>query len=165
MPGDYVLKPFDKARLSKPSRKQRRNRSPTPAHRRLRSYPPNSPPPNKPSTQPSKILIRSQQRMLLPTPKTLSSPPSKAPHFRHPPRPLGSSNYSPSKTPTPPRFATPFWRPHRSISYIHHIRESSPGSNHLIKNERQKILLNPRLPPTNQSPPRNSSTLTDIWGS
>src|SRR3981189_1079536 len=63
---DYVLKPFDKARLSKAIQKAKKEiEAHTSTTERLEQLVSQLSAPKQASTQPSKILIRSQQRMLL----------------------------------------------------------------------------------------------------
>jgi two-component system response regulator LytT len=127
---DYVLKPFDKARLSKAITKAKReieaHTSPTERLEQLVSQlsapKPATPPP------PSKILIRSQQRMLLVDAEDLIFASIEGGLISVTAKDLeGSSNYRTLEELHATLDSDSFWRPHRSyLVNIHHIREVVP---------------------------------------
>jgi two-component system response regulator LytT len=126
---DYVLKPFDKARIAKSIQRARREiesqESPADRLEQLVSQLGNA----KPTTAaPSKIMVKSQQRMLLVDAEDLVfasiqdgliSVTSKEVE--------GSSNYRTLEELQAALDSDSFWRPHRSfLVNIHHIKEVVP---------------------------------------
>ena len=126
---DYVLKPFDKARLSKAIQKAKKeieaHTSPT---ERLEQLVSQLSAPKPSSTQPSKILIRSQQRMLLVDAEDLIFASIEGGLISVTAKDLeGSSNYRPLEELHATLDSDSFWRPHRSyLVNIHHIKEVVP---------------------------------------
>jgi len=126
---DYVLKPFDKARLSKAITKAKReieaHTSPT---ERLEQLVSQLFAPKQSSNQPSKILIRSQQRMLLVDAEDLIFASIEGGLISVTAKDLeGSSNYRTLEELHATLDSDSFWRPHRSyLVNIHHIREVVP---------------------------------------
>ena len=135
---DYVLKPFDKARISKPIARARREieAQDSPADRLEQLV--NQLGAGKPaSTQPVKILVKSQQRMLLVDATDfifasiedgLISVTAKDCE--------GTSNYRTLEELNAAVDSDSFWRPHRSfLVNIHHIKEVVPWfkSSYMLK--------------------------------
>jgi len=126
---DYVLKPFDKARLSKAIQKAKKeieaHTSPT---ERLEQLVSQLSAPKPSSTQPSKILIRSQQRMLLVDAEDLIFASIEGGLISVTAKDLeGSSNYRTLEELHATLDSDSFWRPHRSyLVNIHHIKEVVP---------------------------------------
>jgi two-component system response regulator LytT len=126
---DYVLKPFDKARIAKSIQRARREiesqESPADRLEQLVSQLGNAKPTN---AAPSKIMVKSQQRMLLVDAEDLVfasiqdgliSVTSKEVE--------GSSNYRTLEELQAALDSDSFWRPHRSfLVNIHHIKEVVP---------------------------------------
>jgi two-component system, LytTR family, response regulator LytT len=126
---DYVLKPFDKARLSKAITKAKKeieaHTSPT---ERLEQLVSQLSAPKPASTQPSKILVRSQQRMLLVDAEDLIFASIEGGLISVFAKDLeGSSNYRTLEELHATLDSDSFWRPHRSyLVNIHHIKEVVP---------------------------------------
>jgi len=126
---DYVLKPFDRARISKALQKVKKeidaHTSPT---ERLEQLVSQLAAPKSASSQPSKILIRSQQRMLLVDSADLifaSIEGGLISIFAKDAE--GTSNYRTLEELLAALDSDSFWRPHRSyLVNIHHIKEVVP---------------------------------------
>ena len=126
---DYVLKPFDKARLSKAIQKAKKEiEAHTSTTERLEQLVSQLSAPKQASTQPSKILIRSQQRMLLVDAEDLIFASIEGGLISVTAKDLeGSSNYRTLEELHATLDSDSFWRPHRSyLVNIHHIREVVP---------------------------------------
>jgi two-component system response regulator LytT len=126
---DYVLKPFDKARLSKAIQKAKKEiEAHTSTTERLEQLVSQLSAPKSASTQPSKLLIRSQQRMLLVDAEDLIFASIEGGLISVTARDLeGSSNYRTLEELHATLDSDSFWRPHRSfLVNIHHIREVVP---------------------------------------
>ena len=126
---DYVLKPFDKARLSKAIQKAKKEiEAHTSTTERLEQLVSQLSAPKQASTQPSKILIRSQQRMLLVDAEDLIFASIEGGLISVTAKDLeGSSNYRTLEELHAMLDSDSFWRPHRSyLVNIHHIREVVP---------------------------------------
>ena len=126
---DYVLKPFDKARLSKAITKAKKEiEAHTSTTERLEQLVSQLAAPKPASTQPSKILIRSQQRMLLVDAEDLIFASIEGGPISVTAKDLeGSSNYRTLEELHATLDSDSFWRPHRSfLVNIHHIREVVP---------------------------------------
>ena len=126
---DYVLKPFDKARLSKAISKAKKEiEAHTSTTERLEQLVSQLSAPKSSSTQPSKILIRSQQRMLLVDAEDLIFASIEGGLISVTAKDLeGSSNYRTLEELHATLDSDSFWRPHRSfLVNIHHIREVVP---------------------------------------
>jgi len=126
---DYVLKPFDKARLSKAIQKVKREiESATSPAERLEQLVNQLAAPKQPSSQPAKVLIRSQQRMLLVDSSDLiyaSIEGGLISIFAKDAE--GTSNYRTLEELLDALDSESFWRPHRSyLVNIHHIKEVVP---------------------------------------
>jgi len=125
---DYVLKPFDKARIAKAIQRARREIetqvSPTERLEQLVAQLGSA----KSSTQPSKLLIKSQQRLLLVDAEDLIFASIEGGLISVTARDLeGSSNYRTLDELLETLPAESFWRPHRSyLVNIHHIKEVIP---------------------------------------
>jgi two-component system response regulator LytT len=126
---DYVLKPFDKARLSKAIQKAKKEiEAHTSTTERLEQLVSQLSAPKSNSIQPSKILIRSQQRMLLVDAEDLIFASIEGGLISVTAKDLeGSSNYRTLEELHATLDSDSFWRPHRSfLVNIHHIREVVP---------------------------------------
>jgi two-component system, LytTR family, response regulator len=126
---DYVLKPFDKARLSKAITKAKREiEAHTSTTERLEQLVSQLSAPKSASNQPSKILIRSQQRMLLVDAEDLIFASIEGGLISVTAKDLeGSSNYRTLEELHATLDSDSFWRPHRSfLVNIHHIKEVVP---------------------------------------
>jgi len=126
---DYVLKPFDKARLSKAIQKAKKEiEAHTSTTERLEQLVSQLAAPKPSSNQPSKILIRSQQRMLLVDAEDLIFASIEGGLISVTAKDLeGSSNYRTLEELHATLDSDSFWRPHRSyLVNIHHIREVVP---------------------------------------
>ena len=127
---DYVLKPFDKARISKAIQKAKKeidaHTSPTERLEQLVSQ--LSSAPKNASTQPTKIMVRSQQRMLLVDAEDLIFASIEGGLISVTAKELeGSSNYRTLEELHAALDSDSFWRPHRSyLVNIHHIKEVVP---------------------------------------
>ena len=126
---DYVLKPFDKPRLIKAIQKVKKeieaHTSPTERLEQLVSQLA-APKPN--STQPTKVLVRSQQRMLLVDSRDLIFASIEGGLISITAKDAeGSSNYRTLEELLDDLDSDSFWRPHRSfLVNIHHIKEVVP---------------------------------------
>ena len=126
---DYVLKPFDKARLSKAIQKVKREiETATSPAERLEQLMNQLAAPKSNSSQPAKVLIRSQQRMLLVDSSDLiyaSIEGGLISIFAKDAE--GASNYRTLEELLDALDSDSFWRPHRSyLVNIHHIKEVVP---------------------------------------
>jgi two-component system, LytTR family, response regulator LytT len=126
---DYVLKPFDKARIAKAIQKVKREieaqTSPTDRLEHLVSM---LAAPKPASNQPAKVLIRSQQRMLLVDSADLIFASIEDGLISVVAKDLeGTSNYRTLEELHAALDNDSFWRPHRSyLVNIHHIKEVVP---------------------------------------
>jgi two-component system response regulator LytT len=125
---DYVLKPFDKARIAKAIQRARReietHVSPTDRLEKLVSQLGAA----KQSSSPSKILVRSQQRMLLVDAEDLIFASIEGGLISVVSKDVeGSSNYRTLEELFDALQSESFWRSHRSyLVNIHHIKEVVP---------------------------------------
>jgi two-component system response regulator LytT len=125
---DYVLKPFDKARIAKAIQRARREIetqvSPTERLEQLVAQLGSA----KTTAQPSKLLIKSQQRLLLVDAEDLIFASIEGGLISVTAKDLeGSSNYRTLDELLETLPAESFWRPHRSfLVNIHHIKEVVP---------------------------------------
>jgi len=145
---DYVLKPFDKARIAKAIQRARREieSETSPADRleqlvsRLGAAQAGAAKP--PSSAPSKILINSQQRLLLVDAEDLIFATIDDGLISVFARELeGSSNYRTLEEMENALPSDSFWRPHRSfLVNIHHIKEVVPWfkSTYMLKMDDKK---------------------------
>jgi two-component system, LytTR family, response regulator LytT len=125
---DYVLKPFDKARVAKAIHKARKEiESHTSPAERLEHLL-NQLGAAKPASQPSKVLVRSQQRMLLVDAEDLVFASIEGGLISVTGRDVeGTSNYRTLEELHATLESESFWRPHRSyLVNIHHIKEVVP---------------------------------------
>jgi two-component system, LytTR family, response regulator LytT len=128
---DYVLKPFDKPRIAKAIQKAKKEiesqTSPTERLEQLVNQL-GSATAKPASTQPSKILIKSQQRLLLVDAEDLIFASIEGGLISVTARDLeGSSNYRTLDELHGALESESFWRPHRSyLVNIHHIKEVVP---------------------------------------
>jgi two-component system, LytTR family, response regulator len=126
---DYVLKPFDKARISKAIQRARKEieaqTSPTERLEQLVSQLGSS---KQGSTQPVKILVKSQQRLLLVDAEDLIWASIEGGMITVMTREIeGISNYHTLEEMAAALDSDAFWRPHRSfLVNIHHIKEVVP---------------------------------------
>ena len=126
---DYVLKPFDKARISKAIQKAKKEiEAHTSPAERLEQLVSQLAAPKPASTTPTKIMIRSQQRMLLVDAEDLIFASIEGGLISVTARELeGSSNYRTLEELHAALDSDSFWRPHRSyLVNIHHIKEVVP---------------------------------------
>jgi two-component system response regulator LytT len=126
---DYVLKPFDKARISKAIQKAKKEiEAHTSPAERLEQLVSQLSAPKGASTQPTKILVRSQQRMLLVDAEDLIFASIEGGLISVTAKDLeGSSNYRTLEELHATLDSDSFWRPHRSyLVNIHHIKEVVP---------------------------------------
>ena len=127
---DYILKPFDRARLSKALQKVKREieaqTSPTERLEQLVSQ--LSVPKPSTSAQPAKVLVRSQQRMLLVDSGDLIFASIDGGVISVVAKEVeGTSNYRTLDELHAALDNESFWRPHRSyLVNIHHIKEVVP---------------------------------------
>jgi two-component system response regulator LytT len=125
---DYVLKPFDKARIAKAIQRARREIetqvSPTERLEQLV----NQLGAAKQTTSPSKILVKSQQRLLLVDAEDLIFASIEGGLISAVAKDVeGSSNYRTLEELFDALQSESFWRPHRSyLVNIHHIKEVVP---------------------------------------
>ena len=125
---DYVLKPFDKARIAKAiQRAKKKMESQTSSTERLEQLV-NQLGAGKPATQPSKVLVRSQQRLLLVDAEDLVFASIEGGLISVTARDVeGLSNYRTLEELHAALDSESFWRPHRSyLVNIHHIKEVVP---------------------------------------
>ena len=126
---DYVLKPFDKTRLSRAIQKVKREieseNSPT---ERLEQLVNQLAAPKPSNAQPAKVLIRSQQRMLLVDSRDLIFASIEGGLISIVAKDAeGTSNYRTLDELLEALDADSFWRPHRSyLVNIQHIKEVVP---------------------------------------
>jgi two-component system response regulator LytT len=125
---DYVLKPFDKARIAKAiTRARKMLDSHTPATERLEQLV-NQLGATKQAAQPVKLLVKSQQRLLLVNAEALVFASIEGGSISIVARDAeGSSNYRTLEELHAALDSESFWRPHRSyLVNIHHIKEVVP---------------------------------------
>ena len=126
---DYVLKPIDKARLAKAIQRAKReiDSAVSPAER-LEQLVSQLAAPRTSSTQLNKILVKSQQRMLLVDAEDLIFASIEGGLISVTAREVeGSSNYRTLEELHEAVSSDSFWRPHRSyLVNIHHIKEVVP---------------------------------------
>jgi two-component system, LytTR family, response regulator LytT len=135
---DYVLKPFDKARISKAIQRARReieaHTSPT---ERLEQLVNQLGAGKQASTQPVKLLVKSQQRLLLVDGEDLIFASIEDGLISVSAREAeGTSNYRTLEELNATLDSESFWRPHRSyLVNIHHIKEVVPWfkSSYMLK--------------------------------
>jgi len=126
---DYVLKPFDKTRIAKAIQKAKKeieaHTSPT---ERLEQLVSQLAAPKPASFQPSKVLVRSQQRMLLVDSSDLIFASIEGGLISVIAKDVeGTSNYRTLEELLAALDQESFWRPHRSfLVNIHHIKEVVP---------------------------------------
>ena len=126
---DYVLKPFDKARISKAIQRARKEieaqTSPTERLEQLVSQLGNS---KQSSTQPVKVLVKSQQRLLLVDAEDVIWASIDGGMITVMAKEIeGISNYHTLEEMAAALDSEVFWRPHRSyLVNIHHIKEVVP---------------------------------------
>jgi two-component system LytT family response regulator/two-component system response regulator LytT len=126
---DYVLKPFDKARIAKAVQKAKKEiEAHTSAAERLEKLVAQLASPKPASAPPSKILIKSQQRMLLVDSNDLIFASIEGGLISVVARDVeGSSQYRTLEELHATLDADSFWRPHRSyLVNVHHIKEVVP---------------------------------------
>ena len=126
---DYVLKPFDKARISKAIQKVKREmESETSPTERLEQLVSQLSSPRTGPAQPSKVLVRSQQRMLLVDSGDLIFASIEGGLISVVARDAeGTSNYRTLEELHAALDNDSFWRPHRSyLVNIRHIKEVVP---------------------------------------
>jgi two-component system response regulator LytT len=135
---DYVLKPFDKARISKAIQRARReieaHTSPT---ERLEQLVLQLGAGKQTSSQPVKLLVKSQQRLLLVDAEDLVFASIQDGLISVSARDTeGTSNYRTLEELNGALDSESFWRPHRSyLVNIHHIKEVVPWfkSSYMLK--------------------------------
>jgi two-component system, LytTR family, response regulator len=126
---DYVLKPFDKARISKAIHKARKEieaqTSPTERLEQLVSQLGNA---KQSPTQPVKLLVKSQQRLLLVDAEDMIWASIQEGAITIMAKDAeGTSNYRTLEELNAALESDSFWRPHRSfLVNIHHIKEVVP---------------------------------------
>jgi len=126
---DYVLKPFDKARISKAIQRARKEieaqTSPTERLEQLVSQLGNA---KQSSTQPVKVLVKSQQRLLLVDAEDVIWASIDGGMITVMAKEIeGISNYHTLEEMAAALDSDVFWRPHRSyLVNIHHIKEVVP---------------------------------------
>ena len=139
---DYVLKPFDKARIAKAIQRARREieAQTSPAERleqlvnQLGTAATSA---TRPAAQPVKILVKSQQRLLLVDAEDLIFASIEGGLISVAAKELeGTSNYRTLEELHAALDSESFWRPHRSyLVNIHHIKEVVPWfkSSYMLK--------------------------------
>lgn len=135
---DYVLKPFDKARISKAIARARREiESQTSPAERLEQLVAQLGAGKQTSAQPVKLLVRSQQRLLLVDAEDLVYAAIEDGLISVSARETeGTSNYRTLEELNAALDSESFWRPHRSyLVNIHHIKEVVPWfkSSYMLK--------------------------------
>jgi two-component system LytT family response regulator/two-component system response regulator LytT len=128
---DYVLKPFDKARIAKAiTRARKMLDSQTTTTERLEQLV-NQLGATKQAAQPVKLLVKSQQRLLLVNAEALVFASIEGGSISMVARDAeGSSNYRTLEELHAALDSESFWRPHRSyLVNIHHIKEVVPWFN------------------------------------
>jgi two-component system, LytTR family, response regulator LytT len=126
---DYILKPFDKARIAKAVQKAKKEiEAHTSPAERLERLVAQLASPKPASTPPSKILIKSQQRMLLVDSSDLIFASIEGGLISVVARDVeGSSQCRTLEELHATLDADSFWRPHRSyLVNVHHIKEVVP---------------------------------------
>jgi two-component system LytT family response regulator/two-component system response regulator LytT len=126
---DYVLKPFDKARIAKAVQKAKKEiEAQTSPAERLEKLVAQLAAPKPASAPPSKILIKSQQRMLLVDSNDLIFASIEGGLISVVAREVeGSSQYRTLEELHAALDSDSFWRPHRSyLVNVHHIKEVVP---------------------------------------
>jgi two-component system response regulator LytT len=126
---DYVLKPFDKARISKAIQRVKKEiDAQTSPHERLEQLVSQLAAPKPSSSQPAKVLVRSQQRMLLVDSRDLIFASIEGGLISITAKESeGTSNYRTLEELLDTLDPDSFWRPHRSyLVNIHHIKEVVP---------------------------------------
>jgi two-component system LytT family response regulator/two-component system response regulator LytT len=126
---DYVLKPFDKARISKAiARARKMLETQTSATERLEQLVAQLGAGKPSSSQPVKILVKSQQRLLLVDEEDLIFSSIEDGMISVMARDVeGTSNYRTLEELNAALDSESFWRPHRSyLVNIHHIKEVVP---------------------------------------
>jgi two-component system LytT family response regulator/two-component system response regulator LytT len=126
---DYVLKPFDKTRIAKAIQKAKKEiEAHTSPAERLEQLVSQLAAPKPASAQPSKVLVRSQQRMLLVDSSDLIFASIEGGLISVIAKDLeGTSNYRTLEELLAALDQESFWRPHRSfLVNIHHIKEVVP---------------------------------------
>jgi len=126
---DYVLKPFDKARIAKAIQKAKKEiEAHTSPAERLEQLVSQLAAPRPSSSQPSKVLVKSQQRMLLVDSGDLIFAAIEGGLISVTAKDVeGSSNYRTLEELHAALDSDSFWRPHRSyLVNIHHIKEVVP---------------------------------------
>jgi two-component system LytT family response regulator/two-component system response regulator LytT len=126
---DYILKPFDKARIAKAVQKAKKEiEAHTSTAERLEQLVAQLAAPKPASTPPSKILIKSQQRMLLVDSNDLIFASIEGGLISVVAREVeGSSQYRTLEELHAALDSDSFWRPHRSyLVNVHHIKEVVP---------------------------------------
>jgi two-component system, LytTR family, response regulator LytT len=126
---DYILKPFDKARIAKAVQKAKKEiEAHTSPAERLEKLVAQLAAPKPASAPPSKILIKSQQRMLLVDSNDLIFASIEGGLISVVAREVeGSSQYRTLEELHAALDSDSFWRPHRSyLVNVHHIKEVVP---------------------------------------
>ena len=135
---DYVLKPFDKARISKAIQRARKEmETQTSAADRLEQLVTQLGAGKQNSSQPAKLLVKSQQRLLLVDAEDMIFAAISDGLISVVARDVeGSSNYRTLEELHAALDSESFWRPHRSyLINIHHIKEVVPWfkSSYMLK--------------------------------
>jgi two-component system, LytTR family, response regulator len=135
---DYVLKPFDKSRIAKAIQRAKREiDSETSPTERLEQLVLQLGAPRQSSAQPAKLLVKSQQRLLLVDAEDLIFASIQDGLISVAARDIdGTSNYRTLEELNAALDSESFWRPHRSfLVNIHHIREVVPWfkSSYMLK--------------------------------
>jgi two-component system LytT family response regulator/two-component system response regulator LytT len=126
---DYILKPFDKARIAKAVQKAKKEiEAHTSTAERLEKLVAQLAAPKPATNPPSKILIKSQQRMLLVDSNDLIFASIEGGLISVVAREVeGSSQYRTLEELHAALDSDSFWRPHRSyLVNVHHIKEVVP---------------------------------------
>jgi two-component system LytT family response regulator/two-component system response regulator LytT len=126
---DYILKPFDKARIAKAVQKAKKEiEAHTSTAERLEQLVAQLAAPKPATNPPSKILIKSQQRMLLVDSNDLIFASIEGGLISVVAREVeGSSQYRTLEELHAALDSDSFWRPHRSyLVNVHHIKEVVP---------------------------------------
>src|SRR5579872_7196773 len=141
---DYVLKPFDKARIAKAIQRARREieAQTSPAERLEQLVNQLNGNASKQNTQPAKILVKSGQRLLLVAAEDLMFATLEDGLITVVGREVeGTSNYQTLEELHAALDSETFWRPHRShLVNIHHIKEVVPWfkSSYMLKMDDKK---------------------------
>lgn len=126
---DYVLKPFDKARISKAiARARKAMETEIPGAERLEQLVQQLGSARQSSSQPVKVLVKSQQRLLLVDAEDLIWASIEHGDITVMAKDVeGTSNYRTLEELSAALDSDSFWRPHRSfLVNIHHIKEVVP---------------------------------------